>query len=624
DSFAYVAKMGIDGSLSLARVSFAIVGVNDLPTINGLSTGGATENGPAATGTLVVVDPDTGQSSMTASTQTGGWGTLNMGTDGAWTYALGATQDALNAGETHEKTFIVTSADGTAHTITITRNGINNVPLADDASADASEGGAVITGTVTSSDLDAYNTATYAVPGTVPAGLTFNADGSWSFDPTDGAYDSLAEGETQLVEVPYTVTDDQNTSDTGMLVITVTGTNDAPVAEAASASVDEDSSTGGQLSASDADDGADLSFASDSDAQGFDLDSDGSWSIDTTGEDYQYLGVGESTDVEVEYTVTDEYDATGTATLTITVYGVNDAPEAENDSFTVYEDDPIYDGSVTAADADASAVLTFALNSVVAGLSMDADGSYSFDASDDAYQSLPAGATLPISVDYTVTDDQGATDVATLDIIVIGTNDLAYVTGDSGTVTEDTQPFTIFGDLSVTDVDDGEDAFQTPADLSGDYGDFTFDPESGNWSYTMDNDAAQSLEEGDSATDTLDVLSADGTGGATITVTINGLDEPEVVVNYITGWTVNHGLQWVNERVEFVGFDDNDVLNPSNNYAYTGFSLIDTDGDDVMDSTQVDFHDAGNGKPGTSGSNGTDVHVILVGYMDFTTAQVTV
>ncbi|HSI54808.1 MAG TPA: VCBS domain-containing protein, partial [Ramlibacter sp.] len=227
DSFAYVAKMGIDGSLSLARVSFAIVGVNDLPTINGLSTGGATENGPAATGTLVVVDPDTGQSSMTASTQTGGWGTLNMGTDGAWTYALGATQDALNAGETHEETFIVTSADGTAHTITITVNGINDVPVADDASADASEGGAVITGTVTSSDLDAYNTATYAVPGTVPAGLTFNADGSWSFDPTDGAYDSLAEGEEQVLVVPYTVTDDQNTSDTGELVITVTGTNDA-------------------------------------------------------------------------------------------------------------------------------------------------------------------------------------------------------------------------------------------------------------------------------------------------------------------------------------------------------------------------------------------------------------
>ncbi|MEZ0308953.1 MAG: VCBS domain-containing protein, partial [Ramlibacter sp.] len=312
DSFAYVAKMGIDGSLSLARVSFAIVGVNDLPTINGLSTGGATENGPAATGTLVVVDPDTGQSSMTASTQTGGWGTLNMGTDGSWSYTLGATQDALNAGQTETETFTVNSADGTAHTITITVNGINDVPVADDASADASEGGAVITGNVTSSDLDATHTATYALPDTAPAGLTFNADGSWSFDPTDGAYDSLAEGETQLVEVPYTVTDDQNTSDTGELVITVTGTNDAPVAEAASASVDEDSSTSGTVSATDVDNGADLSFSSDSDADGFDMDSDGSWTFDASGEDYQSLAVGDTMDVEVDYTVSDEEGGTDT------------------------------------------------------------------------------------------------------------------------------------------------------------------------------------------------------------------------------------------------------------------------------------------------------------------------
>jgi VCBS repeat-containing protein len=43
--------------------------------------------------------------------------------------------------------------------------------------------------------------------------------------------------------VPYTVTDDQGATSAANLVITVTGTNDAPVAQASSFSVAEDSTT---------------------------------------------------------------------------------------------------------------------------------------------------------------------------------------------------------------------------------------------------------------------------------------------------------------------------------------------------------------------------------------------
>ncbi|MTI42004.1 hypothetical protein E1178_00005, partial [Roseibium hamelinense] len=54
-------------------------------------------------------------------------------------------------------------------------------------------------------------------------------DGSWSFDPTDPAYQHLAAGATQAVTIPVTVTDSAGGTDTRDLVITVTGTNDAPV-----------------------------------------------------------------------------------------------------------------------------------------------------------------------------------------------------------------------------------------------------------------------------------------------------------------------------------------------------------------------------------------------------------
>ena len=69
------------------------------------------------------------------------------------------------------------------------------------------------------------------------ASVTLNADGSYSFDPSASAYQSLGVGQSTILTVPYTVTDDQGVTSTANLVITVTGTNDAPLASVASATV---------------------------------------------------------------------------------------------------------------------------------------------------------------------------------------------------------------------------------------------------------------------------------------------------------------------------------------------------------------------------------------------------
>ena len=64
----------------------------------------------------------------------------------------------------------------------------------------------------------------------------------------------MSAGETQVITVPVTVTDDQGATATTSLTITVTGSNDVPTATAATeASVDEDTSVTGQISASDVD-----------------------------------------------------------------------------------------------------------------------------------------------------------------------------------------------------------------------------------------------------------------------------------------------------------------------------------------------------------------------------------
>src|SRR5207344_1202375 len=79
------------------------------------------------------------------------------------------------------------------------------------------------------------------------------------------------------------------------------------------------------------------------------------------------------------YTVTDEHGATSSSTLTITLTGTNDAPVAVADTNAGLEDSTIT-GSVATNDSDVDdgASLSYGLNAPVAGLTLNADGSYSF------------------------------------------------------------------------------------------------------------------------------------------------------------------------------------------------------------------------------------------------------
>ena len=99
--------------------------------------------------------------------------------------------------------------------------------------------------------------------------------------------------------------------------------------------------------------------------------------------------------VVASYTVTDAHGATDTATLTITVTGTNDAPVAVADTDAGLEDSTIT-GSVATNDSDVddgdTATLSYALDAPVAGLTLNANGTYSFDAANAAYQHLADGA----------------------------------------------------------------------------------------------------------------------------------------------------------------------------------------------------------------------------------------
>ncbi len=110
--------------------------------------------------------------------------------------------------------------------------------------------------------------------------------------------------------------------------------------------------------------------------------------------------------------------------ITLNVSDINEAPVPSSVKVTVTED-IVLTGKVSAVDPDANASLKFDLapnQDVVPGFVLNSDGSYIFDASNDAYQSLKAGEVKTITVNYTVTDNFLSAN-GSLTIDITGTND---------------------------------------------------------------------------------------------------------------------------------------------------------------------------------------------------------
>ncbi len=148
---------------------------------------------------------------------------------------------------------------------------------------------------------------------------------------------------------------------------------------------------------------------------------------------------------------------------------------------------------------------------------------------------LNFNGSIVLKVTATDTDENSASNTFTLDITPV--NDAAIIGGvNTGGVTED-GTLTASGALTITDVDSvDEQAFQDGT-IVGLYGSLSIDV-AGAWSYTLNNSlpAVQALNNGQTLTDTITVLSDDGTS-ANIIITINGANENSGVT--LTGTALN-------------------------------------------------------------------------------------
>ncbi len=382
--------------------------------------------------------------------------------------------------------------------------------------------------------------------------FSIDATGLWSYTLNDNnaTVQALPAGGT-LHELVTVATADGTTQ---QIDITITGANDAAtIAGTVTGAVTEKGGVNngtagtatatGNLSSSDVD-GPETFTAQNAVAKTygtFSINAAGSWTytLDDTNATVQALGAGvtlhelvtitsaDGTPQQIDITITGANDAaviTGTATGSVTEKGGVNNGTAGVATAT---------GTLSATDVDSSAafVVQDAVAKTYGTFSINTAGAWTYTLNDanGATQALTAGETAHELV--TVATADGTT--RQIDITIVGANDVASITGTStGNVVEDTTTSTS-GTLTAHDVDAGQAAFQAvaPANLVGNYGNFTFNASTGAWGYTLDHAKADVLTSGQVVHDTLQVTSADGTSSQTIDVTVTGTAEAGIAVS---------------------------------------------------------------------------------------------
>ncbi|MBS0440719.1 MAG: tandem-95 repeat protein, partial [Proteobacteria bacterium] len=537
------------GATSTANLVITVTGTNDAPVANA-NTVAATEDTALTIAPATLLGNDTDIDSGTTLSITSVQGAVNgsvalVGGNVVFT-------PAANYNGPASFTYTVSDGNGGTSTATVTVNvaAVNDAPVAQASSFTVAEDAAVVNGAVTATDVDAGATLTFALNGAAPAGLTFNSNGTYSFNPANAVYQSLGVNQQTVLTVPYTVTDNAGATSTANLVITVTGTNDMPVANANTVAATEDNALTIAPATllgndTDIDNGTTLSITSVQGAVNGSVALVGGNVVFTPAANYN--GPASFT-----YTVSDGNGGTSTATVTVNVAAVNDAPVAQASSFTVAEDAAVVNGAVTATDVDAGATLTFALNGTApAGLTFNANGTYSFNPANAAYQSLGVNQQTVITVPYTVTDNAGATSTANLVITVTGTNDAPVAVANTGTVVEGATLSATAGTgvlANDTDIDSGDTRTvsavsfgATPGTvgtaLNGTYGTLTLNVD-GSYSYVANRPAAEALITGQSAVDTFSYTVRDAAGATastTLSFTIDGANDAPTITGPLSG-----------------------------------------------------------------------------------------
>lgn len=558
DVFSYVVSDPNGGSEE-GNVFITVVGVNDAPvaTNNQLSLS-ANSGATNLSATLLAddTDPDdleTAALVITGYDDTGLTGQLSL-VDGGLSYDANGQFTSLPAGQTATENFTYTIADPhgltSTATVTVTIQGVNDSPLAADNAFAVSENEPILNLTAdllgNDSDVDAGHTVQLVIASIDSTGtqglVTLVA--CEVFYTADGRFDSLAAGDVTLDTFTYTIVDPLGASSTATVTVTISGSNDAPVASndllnlfanvgatnitSTLRSGDYDLDTGETATLS-------ISNIDASGVQGIVSLSSGTVTYDPNGQ-FDMLAAGESSTEVFTYTIIDAQGAPATGTVTITLLGLNDAPFADNDSLTVNEDDGALDITALALDGDADAdvgetatlVITSVNTTGTVGAVSLVGGVLSYSPNGQ-FETLAVGQSATDTFTYRILDIHGAGSTGTITVTIQGQNDAPIADDDTTTFDEDDAATDLTSTLMAgdSDIDDGETATLviTSVDTTGTVGSVVFN--AGSVSYSP-NGQFESLASGQSITDTFAYTIEDTHGistTATITITITGAND---------------------------------------------------------------------------------------------------
>ncbi|MFU0921260.1 retention module-containing protein [Kluyvera sichuanensis] len=515
------------------------VDLNNPAIIGGDDTGSVVEDDSDPTlvdsGRLSIHDPDEAQSwfvTDSVKASDGALGNLILARDGSWRYEVNnADVQYLAEGETKIETFVVKSADGTEHTVTITITGRNDAPeLSASGGETLQEDNGIVTGTaptpeilatggsLSMSDVDTADSHTYTSGfKSVTAGenteltaaqlellskgtFTVSDDGnSWHYEIGNALTQSLAAGQEAQVTYWVTVSDGQGGTDTKEVTIVIKGTNDNPelMVQGGEVLQEDNGIIGGPGS-------------------------------ESAPETLSTSGTLETTDIDTADTHTYTFD-------------FKSVTAGESTELTGEQLELLSQGTFTVSD----------------------DGKWSYEIDNALTQSLAEGQTANVTYWVTVSDGHGGTDTQPVIIVIKGTNDTPVLSVQGGdAIQEDNgivgepgtapapETLSTHGTLNTSDVDTtdthtytseiksvaaGENTTLTTEQLNllG-KGTFTVSEDGKSWNYEIDNALTQSLAEGQTAEVTYWVTVKDNHGATDtqqVTIFIKGTNDfPELLV----------------------------------------------------------------------------------------------
>ncbi len=238
--------------------------------------------------------------------------------------------------------------------------------------------------------------------------------------------------------------------------------------------------------------------------------------------------------------------ACSTATVAITVTAVNDPPVANDDLYSADEETTLNQAApgVLSNDTDVdngdtkTVVNPDTVSANGATVTVNPDGSFLYNPSVSVIlNAMAPGESITDTFSYTISDTMGLTDTAVVSVTVAGVNDAPSAADDIGAANEDNQLTVLAPGVVNNDIDpDTSDSFTvTNYDLLSANGAAITVAANGGYTYDPTGAAAlQALDGGDTIDDLFAYTITDNfsdSDTATVTITVSGFNDAPVLNN---------------------------------------------------------------------------------------------